>query len=261
MNSRGPLFGQTIAVTRPRKQAEALCALIAEAGGTPLFAPLLEISPPSDQHSLRAAREMLGAAELAIFISPNAVDYGVADLPDVGDWRPGLAVAAIGPGTEQALRQRGAREVILPEGRFDSESLLAMPQLLADRVAGKQILIFRGEGGRALLAETLAARGAHVVCAQCYRRSPPQSGYGGLVDACLRGELAALTLSSSEGLRHFWQTLDQQQRQCFSAIPVFVPHARIADVAHSLGMRQIVLTGPADVGMIAGLCAYNWPKS
>lgn len=261
MNHRGPLHGQTIAVTRPRKQAEALCALIAAAGGTPLSAPLLEIGPPADARSLSAAREMFGAASLAIFISPNAVDYGLADLPDVGDWPHGLAVVAIGPGTEHALRQRGAREVILPEGRFDSESLLAMPHLRADRVGGKQILIFRGEGGRELLAETLTARGAHVVCAECYRRSVPESGYSELVDASQRGELAALTLSSSEGLRNFWQTLDQQQRHCFSEIPVFVPHARIADVAHSLGMRQIVQTSPADAGMIAGLCAYNWPKS
>jgi uroporphyrinogen-III synthase len=39
-----------------------------------------------------------------------------------------------------------------------------------------------------------------------------------------------------------------------------VPHRRIADNARDLGLGRVLLTAPADAGIIAGLCAYNWPK-
>src|SRR5438874_1776354 len=70
-------------------------------------------------------------------------------------------------------------------------------------VAGKRVLIVRGEGGRELLGESLAARGALVEYAQCYRRVRPAIDAAPLLAAWRRGELDAVTVLSAQALDNF----------------------------------------------------------
>lgn len=255
-----PLTGKTIVVTRPRAQAEPLAQAIAAAGGQALLFPLLEIAPAADPQPLQAAAARLADYSLAVFISPNAVDYSLPTLLAAGPWPVGLTPAAVGQGTVKALAAYGIAGCVAPTERFDSEALLELPALQPDRVAGRRVAIFRGDGGRELLADTLRARGATVDCIACYRRSPPSGGAGPLLAAWRAGRLDAITVSSSEGLRYLVDMLDAEGRAFLAATPVFVPHARIAENARALGLQQVLPTAPADAGIIAGLCAYNWPK-
>lgn len=258
MNS--PLTGKTIAVTRPRAQADALAAAIAAAGGEALLFPLLEISPAGDLQPLQEAAAHLAAYTLAVFISPNAVEYSLPTLLAPSPWPAGLIPAAVGQGTVKALAAHSVKGCVAPSERFDSEALLELPALQADKVAGRRVAIFRGDGGRELLADTLRERGAKVDCIACYRRSPPAGGSVPLMAAWRAGRLDAITVSSSEGLRYLVAMLDAEGRRHLAATPVFVPHQRILDNARALGLQQVVLTPPADAGIIAGLCAYNWAK-
>lgn len=259
MNPTGPLAGKTIVVTRPRAQAGPLAAAIAAQGGQPLVFPLLEISPAADTQPLADAVARLADYSLAVFISPNAVDHALPAILARGGWPAGLLPAAVGQGTVKALAAHGVAGCIAPDERFDSEALLALPELAAERVAGRRIAIFRGDGGRELLADTLRARGAEVDCVSCYRRSGPADGVASLLDAWRAGRLDALTVSSSEGLRYLVDLLDAEGRAWLQKTPVFVPHARIADNARALGLSNIILTEAADAGILAGLGAYNWP--
>jgi uroporphyrinogen-III synthase len=257
----GPLAGRGIVVTRPRAQAGELAAMIAAAGGEAIIFPLLEIGPAPDPAPLADAVARLADYALAIFISPNAVDYSLPAILARGPWPAGLQPAAVGQGTVRALAARGVDGAIAPTQRFDSEALLDLPELQAARVAGRRVAIFRGDGGRELLAETLRARGAEVDCVTCYTRSAPAGGAAPLVDRWRTGTLHAFTVSSSEGLRYLVDMLDTDGRARLAATPVFVPHARIAENAAALGLATVVLTGPADAGIIDGLCTYNWPRS
>ncbi len=160
----------------------------------------------------------------------------------------------------RALAAHGVGGCVAPGERFDSEALLALPDLQRERVAGRRVAIFRGDGGRELLADTLRERGAAVDCITCYRRRPPAGGAECLLAAWRAGRLDAITVSSSEGLRYLVDMLDGEGRARLAATPLFVPHARIAENARLLNLQQVVLTAPADAGIIAGLCAYNWPK-
>lgn len=259
MNPTGPLAGKTIVVTRPRAQAGPLAAAIAAQGGQPLIFPLLEISPAADTQPLADAVARLADYSLAVFISPNAVDHALPAILARGGWPAGLLPAAVGQGTVKALAAHGISGCVAPSERFDSEALLALPELAAERVAGRRIAIFRGDGGRELLADTLRARGAEVDCVSCYRRSGPADGVASLLDAWRAGRLDALTVSSSEGLRYLVDLLDAEGRAWLQKTPVFVPHARIADNARALGLSNIILTEAADAGILAGLGAYNWP--
>ena len=256
MNPSGPLAGRTIVVTRPAAQAGPLAEAIAAAGGRPLLFPLLDIAPAADPEPLAEAAARLGDYAWAVFVSPNAVDHA---LPSLLPWPAALRPATVGPGTARALAERGIGNCLVPSERFDSESLLALPELAAERVAGQRVAIFRGDGGRELLADTLRERGATVDCIACYRRSPPAGGSQPLRDAWRAGALDAITLSSSEGLRYLVDLLDDEGRERLCATPLFVPHARIAETAREQGLNKIILSGGADSGIMAALVAYNWP--
>jgi uroporphyrinogen-III synthase len=259
MSACGPLAGKTIVVTRPLAQAAPLAEAIAAAGGKPLIFPLLEISPASDPQALDEAVARLADYSLAVFISPNAADHALPQILAQGPWPTTLIAAAVGQGTVRALAVRGIHGCVAPTERFDSEALLQLPELAAERVAGKRVAIFRGDGGRELLAETLRQRGATVECITCYRRSGPSDGAQPLMAAWRTSQLDALTVSSSEGLRYLVELLDAEGRAFLLKTPLFVPHARIAENARALGLSNILLTEAADAGILAGLVAYNWP--
>ena len=259
MSTPGPLAGRTIVVTRPREQAVSLAEAIAAAGGAPLIFPLLEILPIADPEVLETAVARLPGAALAVFISPNAVDHALPVILAHGPWPAGTVPAAVGQGTVKALAACGVAGCVAPRARFDSEALLALPDLAGERVAGRRVVIFRGDGGRELLAETLRARGALVEYITCYRRAGPAGGVQLLLEGWRAGRLDALTVSSSEGLRNLLDLLDDEGRSFLARTPVFVPHARIAENARVAGLHKIILTDAADAGILAGLLAYNWP--
>ena len=252
-----PLQGKTIVVTRPLAQSAKLAGLIAAQGGTPVVFPLLDIGPADDPEPLQRAIAALEQYALAIFISPNAVDFSLPAVLASRAWPAGVQAAAIGQSSVARLVSYGVDNTVAPSGRFDSEALLELPELQAGRIGGRKVAIFRGNGGREFLAETLRERGAQVDYVTCYHRSAPADGTP-LAALWCSGQLDALTVSSSEGLRNLVDLLDAGGRERLRMTPVFVPHPRIAEVASTFGLQQVVLTGPADAGIIDGLCAYNW---
>ena len=257
-----PLAGKRILVTRPAAQSAELAALIAAQGGVPVLFPLLEIGPVADQGALQQAIAGLDQYAIVIFISPNAVEYSLPGLRSMPNWPVGLQAAAIGPSTSSLLLARlgahGLKSVLAPPERFDSEALLELPELQRVVLAGRRVLILRGNGGRELLAETLNERGAQVDCVSCYQRGAPSDGTR-LLSLLRNTGLDALTVSSSEGLRNLLALLDTGDVPLLRDLPVFVPHRRIAESAAQLGLTRIVLTGPADAGIVRSLCEFNWP--
>lgn len=248
-----PLAGRSIVITRPAGQADSLCAALAALGAEPLRFPLLTISPVRDTASQEAMARRLGEFSLAFFVSPNAVNLGLDALLRVGPWPSGLAVSTVGKGSEAALAARGFKQVIAPDSGFDSESVLALPAFQASAVAGKRVLILRGDGGRDLLGDTLRARGAEVEYLTCYHRSGPRDEPAPLLEQARAGRLDALTLTSSEGLGYL-QALPGGE--ALLRVPVFVPHPRIGERARGAGFTSVITTAAGDFGLIDGLVAH-----
>ena len=252
-----PLQGKRILVTRPVAQAEKLAVLISDAGGEAVCFPLLVITPMENRQPLESAIAGLTGYHMIVFVSPNAVEFSVPYILQRRSWPEGLQAVAVGGGTAARLADYGIRGVLVPEHNFDSEALLALYPLQREAVAGKRVLIVRGDSGRELLADTLRKRGAQVVHAACYCRRAPMDG-AALVALLCNNELDAITLSSSEGGRNLLGLLDEPSRERLLMLPVFVPHARIAAEAKRLGLHRVVQTGPADVGLVDSLCNYDW---
>lgn len=214
----------------------------------PVLFPLLDIAPVADAEVLRQQVSRLAQCDLAIFISPNAVKYGMAAILDGAAGLPeNIKIATVGAGSAKVLHAAGVAEVIVPAERFDSEGLLATPEL--QNIAGWRVMIFRGDGGRELLGDTLKARGAAVEYVTCYQRSKPQQP----VSELLLASPAAITVTSSEALGYLWQMLDEPEKMALLGTPLFVPHPRIAGLAQSQGWRDVHLTGAGDEGLLLAL--------
>lgn len=250
------LKDRLIGVTRPREQAGSLAQGIKALGGNVLLFPVLDIAPvwAPDRFDDVAAR--LGDFDLAFFVSPNAVRYGLDALLARRDWPGSLAVATVGKGSERALAERGFAWVVAPASGFDSEAVLALPEFAADAIRGRRVLVLRGDGGRDLLGETLRARGATVEYLSCYCRSCPVIDPGIMLQPAREGRLDALVLTSSEGVRNLRALVGDESIHLLAEVPVFASHPRIAAQSRDCGFGHVVETEAGDEGILRALTRH-----
>ena len=249
----GPLGGLGILVTRPADQAGPFCESLAEQGAQVIRFPVLEILAPSDPTGLRAVLDQLDSFDIAVFISPNAVQRVLNIALGDREWPAGTQIAAIGNRTAQELKGFGHPADIVPPRRFDSEALLEQPGM--QEVSGKRVVIFRGDGGREHLANTLRERGAEVVFAEAYRRGRPEGDTGDLMYAFSRGQIDIITITSGEGLRNLYEMVGKLGRMWLRRTPLVVGSPRIAEIAQELGFKAAVATAedPTDASMLTAV--------
>ena len=247
MNSTS-LLGRHIVITRPVGQAEKLSQLINAAGGEVIPFPLIEIAPLDDYQTFKKEISNLADYDWAIFISSNAVQNGMPFVRKL-DLPASLKFAAIGPSTAAELAKYGIQNTLIPEDRFDSESLLALPEMQA--VNNQQVMIFRGVGGREVLADTLKSRGARVTFAECYQRINPQEDLNTLNAHNKNHGLDAIVVTSSEAMRHLLAMANHQD--WLKNVKLCVNHARIAEEPSKLGLKVHVATAPGDEAMLTCL--------
>jgi uroporphyrinogen-III synthase len=236
MPTAKPLAGVTVVVTRPAHQAEGLCQLIETNGGTALRFPVLDIDGPADPVAVTATINRLAEFDIAVFISPNAVQWG---LKLVDSWPPNIKIAAVGLGSARELTRHGIKPDICPEQQFNSEAVLALEDM--QQVAGKRIIIFRGDGGRELLADTLRDRGAQVEYLECYRRVRPTIDPALLTVPLQHAAVDIITVTSNEGLENLLAMTGEPARAALTRLPLIVVSERTRERAQELGFQGPVI--------------------
>ncbi|HAF00310.1 MAG TPA: uroporphyrinogen-III synthase [Methylophilaceae bacterium] len=237
-----------VAITRPVDQAKKLTQLITEAGGSIIQFPLIEIAALEDYTQFESVIANLEMYDWVIFISSNAVQNSMPKITQFG--MPNhVQFAAIGPVTAKELQAFGVNNILTPKERFDSESLLALPEM--HTMQNKKVMIVRGVGGREILADTLKARGAKVAFAECYQRINPQSNCNMLEHAWKNQQLQAIVVTSSEAMRHLIDLAGNAE--WLKHTPLFVNHARIAELPMQLGLKVIVTNTLGDEAMLQAL--------
>jgi uroporphyrinogen-III synthase len=255
---REDLAGIRALVTRPAAQAAALAAAVRAAGGQAWEFPLLEIAPldAGDVQANAAVADTLrelASFDLAIFISGNAVRELLARLRGSGrDWPARLACLAVGSATARSLREAGI-DCASAATAMDSEELLAHAAIAA--VASRRIVIFKGVGGRELLARELAARGARVTECALYRRRLPATSAAELLGALRAHAVNALLLSSGEALANLLGLLGGNAAGTIAPeLVVVTPGERLAGQARAAGFRTVeVAANATDAAMLAAL--------
>jgi len=252
------LAGLKVLVTRPEGQAQGLMEKLAALGAAPLHFAAITILEPRDTVGLKELIGRLPTFDWAIFISPNAVARAFNLIQGLGqEWPARVRIAGIGRGSARELKRCGLTDVLVPEGRFDSESLLALQPMR--EVVGLRFVIFRGEGGRELLGDTLTARGGHVEYAECYRRGAPTADVSALLRIWARLGLDAVTLTSTEGLHHLYDALGQVGRHWLTKTALIVVGPRMKEACLALGLKGpiIVADGADDEAIIAALLTWH----
>ncbi len=223
------LNNRNILVTRPQERAENLCQLIKLAGGHAMAYSVIEILPPLDNNPLINIENQLHQYNVAIFISPTAV---AQTLKQISLFPEQLKIAAIGSKTAQLLQHYGIHVSIHPDGH-NSESLLSHYALQPSAIAGKKILIFRGQGGRAFLGDHLTQRGAQIYYVESYRRGLPDIPP---LSTDILAQLDVITLNSNESLNNLMQL---NKYPAILSTPIIIASDKTARNADSYGFKSI----------------------
>ena len=242
----GKLNGLHILVTRPEHQAQPLCQLLQDQGAVTLRFPLINIQPISNP-----AKPVKPHYDIIIFVSNNAVSLGI---PLIQPLLGSAQIATVGKGTARLLNDKGYPATIVPSEKFDSEGLLAHPQL--QNLEGKSVLIVRGEGGRPLLGDVLQQRGATVEYLAAYRRCLPALKTDNVLQHALKAhKLDIILISSVEALDNLIALTNDEQRDTILNTQLAVTHPRQAEKATGLGFKKpaIISNEPGDEALVKAL--------
>ena len=266
---------KTIVITRPsgqaRQQLELLNNAIEQNGISAsvniISLPLLTIVPKENELLADHIASSLGSADLAIFVSPNAIESVMRLLER--DWqalsRKVIPIGVMGGSSRSALKHHGIgledtpTPVFMPHEpeKLDSEGLWQELQKLDWDWTAKKIIIFKGDGGREWLADTLKKAGATVEAISTYSRVPldlDNSAWQSIREIDFSSSLWLLT--SSEAVRYLGSVAKDQLSQSLSHATALCPHDNIADAAEAIGFGEVFTTEPGDDALIKATLAW-----
>ncbi|MCC7122923.1 MAG: uroporphyrinogen-III synthase [Gammaproteobacteria bacterium] len=249
------LEGYSVLVTRPEEQAGPLIAEIEQRGGQVVFAPMIVIRPKRKDPHATAVIKRLHEFHSVIFVSKNAVDFGIELIRAQHQTLDHCQVYAVGVGSAGRLHDLGIAQVHTPHSEFTSEGLLKLPGLSSHQIDGKKVLIVRGAGGRELLAQTLTHRGAYVEYCEVYERTIPTEPLSRQLKACGISTPDVGILTSLEALTNLADKIDQEKLELLYDVPLLVVGARTAQEVERLGftLPPMIVDNPGDHSIVEAL--------
>ena len=205
------LSGVRIVVGRAHHQAGALSDKLRKLGARVIEIPFIEIRRPRSYKPLDTALKNLSNYDLLILTSVNGVEAVWNRLRQLHMSRKALQhlkIAAIGPATREAIRQRGLRVHVMPK-KYLAESVVAS---LRNRVKGKRVLLARAKVARDVIPHELRELGARVDVVEAYETVQPTRSRKKLL-ALFSDEIQrpqVITFTSSSTVRNFVALLSER---------------------------------------------------
>lgn len=199
-----PLAGWRIIVSRARKQAGALADKLRAQGAEVVEIPFIEIRPPRSYKMMDNALRLLSEYSWLILTSVNGVEALFERMKelDVSASALGhLRIAAIGPATKAAIERHGLQVEVTPK-QYVAESVV---EALADRVAGKRVLLCRAKIARDVIPRELRKMGTYLDVVEAYETVIPKASRDQLRAALKSVDQHpdAITFTSSSTVRNY----------------------------------------------------------
>ncbi|HZV01789.1 MAG TPA: uroporphyrinogen-III synthase [Planctomycetota bacterium] len=198
------LSGKTVVLLRAQGQGGALESELRDLGARILFIPVIAIAPPEDPRLLEEAIARRDDYDWIAFTSPNAVEAFLDRCR--GPVRARLA--SVGPGTSDAIRERG--HAVALEAKESIQEGLARA-LVGQGVAGKRVLLPRSAIARDALPKALEEAGARVTCVPAYRTIESETDVSPLTQALERGEVDAICFTSASTARYLARRIGEAE--------------------------------------------------
>ena len=245
------LLNRVVLVTRPEHQQSGFVQLLQLNHARVFSFPTIAIQSVSVTRELNAVLHKINEYDLLVFVSANAVVCAVELLQQFNISVNSIEteIAVIGSATSQAAFKAGLKVSYQPESGFNSEALLALPNMQESTIKTKQVLIFRGVGGLEDLANCLKKRGAETAYAEVYQRVIPD--HDGEIDRFQltrdwhKYGINTVTVTSNEALKNLYEMLDSPGRDAMLKADLIVPSQRCLQLARSLGFESITVAGSA----------------
>ena len=252
-----PLFGKTFVITRAEAQADSFIHMLEERGAEALLYSSIETVPPDDWGPLDQSLEKLSSYDGLIFTSVNGVYFFTKRLrerkKDIRQLK-GVCIYAIGPKTEQAVRDLNIGVDIIPEN-YVAESLIEI--MGKEDITGKNFLLPRAAIAREILPDTLRAMGANIDVVPAYQTLTPQKSDFSFLKRLDEGNIDVITFTSSSTVTNFLNRLSKKHYEKLHGITIACIGPVTKKTAESHGLVVSIVPNQYTVdGLISAIDDY-----
>ncbi len=206
--------GRTIAITRPRDQAEEVCDIIKREGGVPYLIPTIETKRSDNLSVVKHFIDDLtkGKVDYVIFMSVNGIKYLIESAEILGlkdkllEYLTNVCIVAVGPKTASKLESCQIRVDLIPE-KYSSQGIVeSLGQL---DISGKIIYLLRTNVATPNLKENLEMMKAIVREIYVYESFIPNDPYAvkKFLNDLIYGKIHAIIFGSSLSAHNLFQML------------------------------------------------------
>jgi uroporphyrinogen-III synthase len=240
------LSGKLIFVSRGRAEAQKLCDGLESRGARVLALPLLRFALPEDVAPLDASLKNLREFDWWLLTSQHAAEFGAARCSVLGlslaELAKGVRVGAVGPATAKAAMDLG----LAVEYTARQQSGAGLAQELAERVAGKRVLLLRSNLADSTLPSSLAESGAEVTDVMAYRTLPPSEDENRLLKSIAWETVDAVVFFSSSAVRHLAEAVGLEKMRTITGHAVCLAMGpTTAGAARRQGFERCVTAEPS----------------
>jgi uroporphyrinogen-III synthase len=255
-NTSKPLEGRTILITRAKTQAKEFGKKLELAGGTIVYLPTIEITPPDSWVECDTAIRHLNTYDIIVFTSVNAVGNFFAralivDGLSLSTMRRKM-VFAVGEKTRSALESQGCKTEDLPE-KASAQDLGHLLQQI--ELKGKSVLLPRGNLGTQALPRLLQQCGAIVHEVIVYQtRKPEIKSIESIQQMLANRAIDVVTFFSPSSVRNFRDLLPGANLE---GVTIAAIGEVTATAAQQAGLKiDVIPPNPTSESMVSSLADF-----